>query len=59
MHYQSQRRNPRKNDNYQGKIEYYQALLSNSMENHDIDQQLFYMKKLSWFINRQKEILSK
>jgi len=49
----------RKNDNYQGKVEYYQGLLSNSIDGHDIDKQLFYMKKLSYFINRQKESLSK
>ena len=26
---------------------------------HDIDKQLFYMQKLTYFINRQKESLSK
>ena len=49
----------RVNDNYQGKVEYYQGLLSNSIDAHDTDKQLFYMKKLSYFINRQKESLSK
>ena len=49
----------RTNDNYQGKVEYYQALLSNSIDAHDIDKQLFYMQKLTYFINRQKESLSK
>ena len=45
------------NDNYQGKVEYYQALLSNSIDAHDIDKQLFYMKKLTYFINRQKDLI--
>ena len=49
----------RTNDNYQGKVEYYQALLSNSIDAHDIDKQLFFMQKLTYFINRQKESLSK
>ena len=49
----------RTNDNYQGKVEYYQGLLSNSIDAHDIDKQLFYMQKLTYFINRQKESLSK
>ena len=43
----------RKNDNYAGKIEYYQAVLSNAVDALDMDKINFYASKLEYFVNRQ------
>ena len=43
----------RKNDNYAGKVEYYQAMLSNAVDALDMDKINFYASKLEYFVNRQ------
>ena len=43
----------RKNDNYAGKIEFYQARLSNAVDNLNIENIKFYTTKLEYFVNRQ------
>ena len=43
----------RKNDNYAGKIEYYQAVLSNAVDALDMDKINFYASKLEYFLDRQ------
>jgi len=43
----------RKNDNYVGKIEYYQAMLSNAVDALDMDKINFYASKLEYFLDRQ------
>ena len=43
----------RKNDNYAGKIEFYQARLSNAVDNLNMDNIKFYASKLEYFVNRQ------
>jgi hypothetical protein len=43
----------RKNDNYAGKIEYYQAMLSNAVDALDMDKINFYASKLEYFLDRQ------
>ena len=42
----------RKSDNYAGKIEYYQAQLSNAVMDLNIDKIKFYTVKLEYFVNR-------
>ena len=42
----------RKSDNYAGKIEYYQAVLSNAVDALDMDKIKFYTTKLEYFVNR-------
>ena len=43
----------RKNDNYQGKVEYYQSMLSNAVTDLNIEKIKFYTGKLEYFLNRQ------
>ena len=43
----------RKNDNYAGKIEYYQAMLSNAVSDLNVDKIKFYTGKLEYFLDRQ------
>ncbi len=43
----------RKNDNYQGKVEYYQSMLSNAVTDLNIEKIKFYTTKLEYFVNRQ------
>ena len=43
----------RKNDNYAGKVEYYQAMLSNAVDALDMDKINFYASKLEYFLDRQ------
>ena len=43
----------RKNDNYAGKIEYYQAMLSNAVTDLNIEKIKFYTGKLEYFLDRQ------
>lgn len=43
----------RKNDNYAGKIGYYQAMLSNAVTDLNIEKIKFYTGKLEYFVNRQ------
>ena len=40
-------------DNYAGKIEYYQAQLSNAVMDLNIDRINFFASKLEYFVNRQ------
>ena len=42
----------RVNDNYAGKIEYYQAMLSNAVADLNIDKIKFLTGKLEYFVNR-------
>ena len=39
-------------DNYAGKIEYYQAQLSNAVMDLNIDRINFFASKLEYFVNR-------
>ena len=39
-------------DNYAGKIEYYQAQLSNAVMDLNIDKINFFASKLEYFVNR-------
>ena len=43
----------RKNDNYAGKVEYYQAMLSNAVTDLNMDKIKFYTGKLEYFLGRQ------
>ena len=43
----------RKNDNYAGKIEYYQAKLSIAVDALDMHEIRFLTDKLEYFVNRQ------
>ncbi len=43
----------RKNDNYAGKVSYYQAMLSNAVTDLNIEKIKFYTTKLEYFVNRQ------
>jgi hypothetical protein len=43
----------RKNDNYAGKVEYYQAMLSIAVDALDMDKINFYASKLEYFLDRQ------
>jgi len=43
----------KKNDNYQGKVEYYQSMLSNAVDNLNIENIKFYTAKLEYFLGRQ------
>jgi hypothetical protein len=43
----------RKNDNYAGKVSYYQAALSNAVDRLDMEKIKFFTGKLEYFLNRQ------
>ena len=43
----------KKNDNYQGKVNYYQAMLSNAVSDLNMDKIKFYTSKLEYFLGRQ------
>ena len=43
----------RVNDNYAGKISYYQDLLSDAVSDLSIDEIRFYTDKLEYFVNRR------
>ena len=43
----------RVNDNYAGKISYYQAALSNAVDRLDMKKIKFFTGKLEYFLNRQ------
>lgn len=45
------------NDNYQGKVSYYQAALSNAVDRLDMKKIKFFTGKLEYFVNRQKDLI--
>ena len=47
----------RTNDNYQGKVSYYQAALSNAVDRIDMEKIKFFTGKLEYFVTRQKDLI--
>jgi hypothetical protein len=47
----------RKSDNYAGKIEYYQAQLSNAVADLNIDRIKFYTTKLEYFVIQSRPVM--
>ena len=45
------------NDNYKGKVSYYQAALSNAVDRIDMKKIKFFTGKLEYFVNRQKDLI--